>query len=308
MVILLVVLFGVGGWLVAELRQKNIEDTANAEREAVLAVARITGTAEARITATRQAMEGIATATAKALANAAATATVVKSETQVASTATAEWRATATTESFVMASMNAAEIAERSARATAERVNAVNVAATATTERIRTATAEKVATEQLRATTAAERSATATAEARLALTPVPAPRLNVRILGCDTGVDVFNLMGEVTNAWVIIENAGDAEATDVQVVLSAGDEVGEHQDKREDIAFLPAGYQILLKLTVDTATGAGSDAQVTVTAIQGIEVKDSKASCRALDENAKKLIAAAGEIGKLVAMEVMPGP
>src|SRR3990172_4545446 len=39
------------------------------------------------------------------------------------------------------------------------------------------------------------------------------PKINVIIIGCESGIDIVNGMGEVINAWVKVQNAGEADAT-----------------------------------------------------------------------------------------------
>jgi len=116
------------------------------------------------------------------------------------------------------------------------------------------------------------------------------PKFNVIVIGCDTGFDVFNQMGEVTNAWVTLQNVGDAEASNVNLTLYAPDEERVHPDKRKFIQYLPPGHEISLKLTVDTAVGIDTSVQAEATSSEGAQEQGSRMSCRALDENAKYLI------------------
>ena len=59
-------------------------------------------------------------------------------------------------------------------------------------------------------------------------------------------------MGVVTNAYVTISNLGNGNLTNVCAKSSVSDEARRSQDKSECILSLPAGYQVTLKLTVDT--------------------------------------------------------
>jgi hypothetical protein len=110
-------------------------------------------------------------------------------------------------------------------------------------------------------------------------TPVPAPQLNVLIATCDTGFDVLNRLGEVTNAYITVQNVGEITARDVLVVLSASDEEQAHADRSYQIGYLPTGHEISLKLTVDTQTGVDTRITVTVTNPEGIEETAQKEAC-----------------------------
>lgn len=132
-------------------------------------------------------------------------------------------------------------------------------------------------------------------------TPVDAaalPKLNVLLQACDTGLDVFNQLGEVTNAYVVVQNPGDVAATQVHVVLSAEDEEKDHPDKSYLIQNLPPGYEIALKLTVDTASGVDSAVFATVTTAEGAAVQASKSSCRQRRPD-KVILDALGELFSL---------
>jgi VCBS repeat-containing protein len=110
-------------------------------------------------------------------------------------------------------------------------------------------------------------------------TPVPVVKLNVMIATCDTGVDIFHKLGEVTNAYVMVQNVGNADATGVQATLSASDEQKPHPDKTYLVQNLPAGEEIPLKLTVDTKEGVDTSITVDVTSAEEVSAKAEKASC-----------------------------
>ena len=112
-------------------------------------------------------------------------------------------------------------------------------------------------------------------------TPRPVVKLNVMIVTCDTAVDIFHQLGEVTNAYVMVQNVGNADATDVQATLSASDEQKPHPDKSYLVQNLPAGNEIPLKLTVDTKEGVASSISVEVTSAEEVNAKSRKASCSA---------------------------
>jgi len=112
-------------------------------------------------------------------------------------------------------------------------------------------------------------------------TPRPVVKLNVMIATCDTGVDLFHNLGEVTNAYVLLQNVGTADATDVQATLQASDEQKPHPDKSYLVQNLPAGDEIPLKLTVDTKEGVATSIKVEVTSAEEVSASASKASCSA---------------------------
>jgi hypothetical protein len=206
MIAIMIVLVGMSGWLFNSVQQKGLEDQPTTEKEIASIMIPATAEAEARKSATQQVLDRRATATAEA-----------RLQVGIATTATAEWRATATAEGVATISARATIKAEQGATATAEQVAIINMQTTATAERIATATAESVATLSTRGTATAQWQATATAEA--SVTPALGPRLNVLILGCDTGLDVTRGLGEVKNVWVTVQNAGDEIASDVGVVV-----------------------------------------------------------------------------------------
>lgn len=75
-------------------------------------------------------------------------------------------------------------------------------------------------------------------------TPTPEPKVNVLIRSFDTGFDVFNQMGEVTNTYVTIQNVGNREVTNLNAILQTNDEERIHPDKSYSIQDLPSGYEI----------------------------------------------------------------
>ncbi len=89
-------------------------------------------------------------------------------------------------------------------------------------------------------------------------------------------------MGEVTNAYPVIRNYGPAELTEVCTTLSASDEARAHPDKTGCVPSLPSGYQVTLKLTVDTGFEKDTSIHVSVSTQQGITANASQPSCRAL--------------------------
>ncbi|CAG0980309.1 hypothetical protein ANRL4_01828 [Anaerolineae bacterium] len=115
-------------------------------------------------------------------------------------------------------------------------------------------------------------------------------KFNVLILGCNTGMDISHGLGEVTNIYALIQNAGTVEASDVRVVASANDEGQSHPDKSQTIQHLPPGYEVTFKLTVDTQFRQGTAVAVEVTNPAGLHVSASKDDCRQIDRSSLSTI------------------
>ena len=114
-------------------------------------------------------------------------------------------------------------------------------------------------------------------------TPTPlvnAPALRIVILGCNTSIDITHGMGEVTNAYVTLMNIGNADLTNLVATLYALDEGREHPDKIQEIPSIPIGYEVTLKMTVDSTYKAESPIQVEVNSDQGLFPREGSASCR----------------------------
>lgn len=128
------------------------------------------------------------------------------------------------------------------------------------------------------------RTATRTPTATATATPtdLPRPKINLFIRTCDTGIDLSHGMGEVTNAYITIQNLGRLESENLQVVLSASDEEREHPDKSYIVQHLPPGHEIALKLTVDTKNNIDTTIQVSVVdAFFNIEESAERQDCTA---------------------------
>ena len=106
------------------------------------------------------------------------------------------------------------------------------------------------------------------------------PSVRVEILGCNTSIDVIHGMGEVTNAFIILKNAGSVELTNLQATLYALDEGRVHPDKTVDVTSLPIGYQVTLKLTVDSTYKQETPIQVEVRSDGGLFERVGADSCR----------------------------
>ena len=120
-----------------------------------------------------------------------------------------------------------------------------------------------------------------TATARL--TPAPANAIQVEILGCNTGIDLAHGMGEVTNAYVTLRNVGTQDLPNTCALLRAADEGREHPDKTKCVEDLPSGYQVTLKLTVDSAYRQDTVIQVDASSDSNLLMRVDKPSCTDLD-------------------------
>lgn len=102
----------------------------------------------------------------------------------------------------------------------------------------------------------------------------------VEILGCNTGIDIMNGMGEVTNAYVVVKNTGTVDLPNTCGLLRANDEGREHPDKKSCIANLPVQNQVTLKLTVDSTYKENTVIQVDALSNDAVLLRIDKQSCR----------------------------
>src|SRR5215207_2042775 len=107
-----------------------------------------------------------------------------------------------------------------------------------------------------------------------------APAISVDILGCNTSIDVVHGMGEVTNAFVVLRNTGGIELTNLKITLNALDEGREHPDKTVEVSSLLAGYNVTLKLTVDSTYQEETPIQVEISADAGLFQRIGAESCK----------------------------
>lgn len=115
----------------------------------------------------------------------------------------------------------------------------------------------------------------------LTLTSPPSgPAISVEVLGCNTSIDVTHGMGEVTNAFVTLKNTGGVGLTNLRATLFALDEGREHPDKTIDITALSIGYEVTLKLTVDSTYQQETPIQIEVSGDNGLFQRVGSASCR----------------------------
>jgi len=110
--------------------------------------------------------------------------------------------------------------------------------------------------------------------------PSGGPAISILVLGCNTSIDVLNGMGEVTNAYVTLKNVGGMELTNIKATLFARDEGRVHPDKTVELTSLAIGYQVTIKLTVDSTYRQETPIQVEVTSNQGVFPREGLASCR----------------------------
>lgn len=108
----------------------------------------------------------------------------------------------------------------------------------------------------------------------------PNPAVAVEILGCDTSIDITHSMGEVTNAYVTLKNAGNMDLTNIKVTLFALDEDREHPDKNVELTILPLGHQVTIKLTVDSSYQEETPIQIEVTGDNNLFQRVGADSCR----------------------------
>ena len=86
-------------------------------------------------------------------------------------------------------------------------------------------------------------------------------------------------MGEVTNAFVTLKNTGGVELTNIKATLFALDEGRVHPDKTVELTSLPVGYQVTVKLTVDSTYKEETPIQVEVASDQGTFPREGLSSC-----------------------------
>lgn len=104
--------------------------------------------------------------------------------------------------------------------------------------------------------------------------------ISVEVLGCNTSIDVSHSMGEVTNAFVILRNIGGVEITSLAATLKALDEGRVHPDKTVEIPLLAVGYQVTLKLTVDSTYRKETPIQIEVSGAPNLFTRVGAESCK----------------------------
>ena len=119
---------------------------------------------------------------------------------------------------------------------------------------------------------------TFTATPTFTLTNAPLPP-TITLLGCDTGLDISHGMGEVTNAYVTIANRFGPNLNNMCATLTAADEGRVHPDKTVCVSSLPVGFQVTLKLTIDTTYQVNTIVQVALTSNEGISTLAGGLAC-----------------------------
>ncbi len=156
----------------------------------------------------------------------------------------------------------------------------IGVASTTPTPQVATAT---VPTSPIATTTATATPTPSDIDDTPSATPTSSPSgpaLSVEILGCNTSIDVIHGMGEVTNAFVVLKNTGGTELTNLKATLNALDEGRVHPNKTAEVASLAVGYNVTLKLTVDSTFKAATPIQVEVTGDGGLFERLGVDSCK----------------------------
>jgi hypothetical protein len=107
----------------------------------------------------------------------------------------------------------------------------------------------------------------------------PAVQVRTQILGCNTSIDISHGMGEVTNAYVTLNNTGATDLENVCATLRGLDEGRPHPDKTKCTSSLPSGYLVTFKLTIDTTYKKDTPIQVDVTSGTELLQRVGQASC-----------------------------
>jgi hypothetical protein len=119
--------------------------------------------------------------------------------------------------------------------------------------------------------------------------PPPVLGLSIKVLGCDTSIDIVHGMGEVTNAYVTLKNTGGIQLTNVKTTLNVLDPGQQtHPDQTITTTTLPIGYQVTIKLTADSTYKAETPIQVKVVSDQGEFPLEGLASCTDIGVGAPK--------------------
>jgi len=109
--------------------------------------------------------------------------------------------------------------------------------------------------------------------------PPVSPQILVEVLGCNTSIDITHGMGEVTNAFVRLKNSTGSDLMDVCTTLVAMDEGRIHPDKTVCVPELDHGFQVTLKLTVDSTYRADTPVQVEVKSNGNLLSRIGQESC-----------------------------
>jgi hypothetical protein len=107
-------------------------------------------------------------------------------------------------------------------------------------------------------------------------------------------------MGEVTNAWVTVQNGGQVDFKNLTITLVANDEEKQHPDKSTLVQSLPPAGHLTYKLTVDTKSGVDTSIKVLAKAQDGAAAESTKANCQELTSEESTAILDAGELAPIV--------
>ena len=109
--------------------------------------------------------------------------------------------------------------------------------------------------------------------------PPVSPNIIVEVIGCNTSIDITHGMGEVTNAFVVLKNSTGADFVNLCTTLYALDEGRVHPDKTVCVPGLGHGFQVTLKLTVDSTFRAETPIQVEVKSGETLLSRIGQDSC-----------------------------
>jgi hypothetical protein len=107
----------------------------------------------------------------------------------------------------------------------------------------------------------------------------PNANIHANVLGCEDGFDITHGMGKVTNSYVTIGNVGITDIPNVCATLRGLNEGRPHPDKTKCITSIPAGYQVTLKLTIDTTFKKDTPIQIDVTSNNNLLKRIGQVSC-----------------------------
>jgi hypothetical protein len=109
---------------------------------------------------------------------------------------------------------------------------------------------------------------------------IPAGVVDLILLGCNTGIDITHGMGEVTNAYIILRNPASPDQSEVCVTLSAIDEGRIHPNKTTCIQSLPGGYQVTVKLAIDSTFNEDTRISLDIITNEGFTIAEVDIACQ----------------------------
>lgn len=176
--------------------------------------------------------------------------------------------------------LKALTIEQQAAQATAQsQLKATQVAARATQ------VVRNQRTQATQVAVAVQQTITALPSPTLVPSATPSPaQMNVLMEGCTTGLDaLLRRVGEITTAYVTVQNVGGSDAQNVVVALRASDESSVHPDQQKRVQYLPVGHQVTLDLTVGTQSLQDTAVQIIAVTDKGIVERTSRADCKEID-------------------------